>query len=160
MPKADKNPITWPSGAPASRRGLFGAVAGLTLAGTAVTDARHTIRPHADAELLRLGALLQAAWAEENAAFAVVDGLSDGAAQDAAEKAAVALQRRTSAIVDRIEGTRARTLGGLRIKLSALNWCYSDEPLTAENLAGSRMPCTDTRLLASMLRDLSQIGRA
>lgn len=113
-----------------------------------------------DAELLRLGALLDQAVAREKAAWMVAEGAGD---DDALDKAAEAACAETGAIVDRIEVTPATTLPGLLVKLRAIAWCCSGGDPASIALgvhASISDETTDFRLLHSMLRDMSAIARS
>ena len=52
-----------------------------------------------------------------------------------------ALNDVTRAIVDQIEGTHALTLDGLQVKLRAIMWCRSSEPITAAAVANPPVVC-------------------
>lgn len=132
-------------------RRMFMAASGgpLLLGGAAVTSPS----PPPDAELIRLGALLDAAMAEEDALWAAA--LADAAS----EKVAIAANDRTHDIVRQIETVSAVSLAGLLVKARSLCWCKSGEPVTAEDFYdGGGPPATDTRVMISMLNDLSAMG--
>jgi hypothetical protein len=77
-----------------------------------------------------------------------------------AEAFVESVNKTASNIVARIELLPATTLEGLKVKHQALCWCWCGDPLTAEALADHPQPCTDMRLLAGLLDDLSAMGSA
>lgn len=113
--------------------------------------------PGADAELIRLGLLLDEAAAREAAAWAAY---ARAGHDDENEKIAEALNAHTGAVVHQIEQLTSASVAGLLVKLRAIEWCCAGEPITAENLCDSRDPTTDMRLLASVVSDLAAMGRA
>jgi hypothetical protein len=134
---------------PTSRRALLG----ITTAIAAALPAFASAPLHPDAELLRLGAELEAAWGRENAHFDA--GL---ATTDEGIEAAMAPCRD---LVNQIELLPARTLEGLRVKARSVQWCCnegSDDP----NYFGSLddWETTDIRISSSIIRDLLALGSA
>lgn len=119
----------------ASRRTL------LTTAAAAVAVPANTLAaiPHPDAELLRLGRELEAAWAHEKAVYA-----GDGT-EEIKEAALEASQR----IVEMIGRTQAHTMDGLRIKAEAVRWCRNDG-----EIGPGFMATTDEQLAYAIVRDL------
>jgi hypothetical protein len=102
-----------------------------------------------DAELIRLGELLERAWARENAAA--------GREDEQIEAVEV-----TTEIVDQIEAQTATMLAGVQVKVRALLWCGCGDLPSADELMDYRSstPATDMRLLADLVRDLAAMGRA
>ncbi|WP_374308241.1 hypothetical protein [Methylocella sp.] len=103
---------------------------------------------HPDAELIRLGAMLDEASRKTIALEAELhDDHSGGdrANFDAALDAA-------SAIVDQIERLSATTVAGLKAKARAIAWCRDDDPFDDDFVGGRGT--TDMRLAASVLRDV------
>lgn len=96
----------------------------------------------ADADLIRLGAELEAAWAVQDEAERA-DG-DEGASFDRAYEAC-----RT--ISERIIEVPAATLDGMRVKARVVAWCHSGEPFADDSFDGAS---TDLRMVASLLRDL------
>jgi hypothetical protein len=130
------------AGALAFPGGTTGPAAGTALGGLPTSLAGH------DAELIALGAQLEAAWKDQNRAELALDYRNDPL-----DPAAIREFERTraiaSAIVDTIEATSARTLAGLRVKARAISWCHCGEAieLTDEQT-------TDIRLAQTMIADL------
>ncbi|WP_395697206.1 hypothetical protein [Methylocella sp.] len=107
-----------------------------------------TTQPNPDAELIRLGAMLDEASRKTLALEAALpDDYSDEdrANFDAAFDA-------TLAIVDQIERLSATTVAGLKAKVRAIAWCHSDEPFDDECF--NEQGTTNVRLAASVMRDL------
>ena len=125
-----------------SRRALAGVAALLPLATAAAPP---TSGPNA--ELLRLGAALEAAWAHQEA---LLPSCTD------AELATTMAP--CSALVDRIEQIPARTLEGLMVKARAISWCNSGEEIDPDRFCPYPGATTDGRIAASIVRDL--LGRA
>lgn len=99
-----------------------------------------TLPPQPDAELVRLGAALDAAWAAQDA---IEEAGGDGF--DEAYAAALAVARR-------IEALPATTLAGLRVKARVVAWCHGGEPIAADDLVAGH--ATDMRMVAAIVRDL------
>jgi hypothetical protein len=117
-----------------------------------------TPTPHLDAQLLRLNAQPTDAWAQENHAWAVAEGEidDDGPLTIRASEAGDV----SEAIITRIENMPALTLDGLLVKLRAASWCRSGHAFSIWDLDQSQNPSRDIRLLASVIADLSSMGRA
>ncbi len=97
----------------------------------------------ADAELLRLGAELDRAWARERTLT-----YDDGACHDGYEAANDA-----SSVVGRhIEQQQAHTLEGLRVKARSVMWCHQWGKFEPFNRAEQRT--TDVRLVEAIVLDL------
>ena len=94
-----------------------------------------------DAELVRLGAQLDAAWSEQVA--------SDKADNDIDEP-----HERACEIAHRIEQMQATTIAGLIVKARACSWCHGGEPFEPDFFSLDGHPTTDLRLAASVFRDL------
>ena len=140
----------------ATRRGLLAGAATLTAARGAL--AAIPPQPNSDAELLRLGALFEAAWAVGNAAYAAAEGTADEGPESIH---AYAMDARTSEIVGQIEALPARTFAGVLVKVRALFWCRTGEPFEAmefEHYLSKGPPVTENRLLADLLTDLAAMG--
>lgn len=96
--------------------------------------------------------MFEAANTEEQAALNAPEGT---ALAEAVEE----LRNHTSDIVDEIEALPARTLAGLYVKVRAIRWCFSWDPITAEELyCGDGSPTTDLRLVVSILNDVEAVG--
>ena len=115
-----------------------------------------------DAELLRLGDLLEAAWADEKAAYAAAEGVDD---DDAPENIHVTeMAERCSDTVDQITLIPATTLVGVQVKVRAASWCRDCEPFEVDEfdpyIPGQEPspPSTSARVLASLMTDLVAIG--
>jgi hypothetical protein len=102
----------------------------------------------ADAELLRLGAELDRAWAQEKALI-----YDDGACGDGYEVANDA----SSAVGRQIEKQQAHTLEGLRVKARAVMWCHQGEEMDGEPFTLSDQGTTDVRLVEALIRDLVEM---
>jgi hypothetical protein len=124
------NPIT-------RRTALAGAGALPLLPATALAT-----ETSVDAELLRLGAELDQAWAREKA---LIDSEAWGDAYEAAFNAC-------SAIAGQIEKQQAHTLDGFRVKARAVMWCQQWGEVDPFSL--SEHPTTDIRLAESIILDL------
>ena len=137
-----------------------GGIAMLLLAASAAGEARAeelaNIPPaNPDAELLRLGEMLEEAWQQEVEAYALATDKDDETPEAIR---ADALNDVTAMIVYQIEGMRALTLEGLQVKLRAVIWCHSGDPITAATFGDGHNPATATRLLVELLDDLSTMG--
>jgi len=136
--------------APTRRAMLTGAVA-LPLA-LPVAALAATVAPSPDAELIRLGAELDAAWAAE-APFAERMEALDTVEADEAWEAALG---RTSDIAGKIAEATATTLAGLMVKARACSWCRDGEPFTDTTF--DEQGTTDVSLAAGVMRDLLAMG--
>ena len=126
-----------------TRRTLLGeAAAGTALAVPALATAAE---PHPDAELLRLGRELDAAWAHERATYARMKGSYSKEADRITQAAMLA----TGEIVDRIEELPATTLDGFKVKARAVSWCYDGGEVDL-GFQGT----TDERLANAIIREL------
>lgn len=123
----------------------FTAVAPAAAAGPA--------EPHPDAELLALGAEMDAAHVRERAAWAALDRAGWTEAEDAACEA---LADAVSAVINRILPVPARTLDGLLVKARAVDWCWSGEGFEPD----SPRDTTDVKLCYSAMRDLLALAKA
>ena len=156
MLRAASDPITNPITPPLGRRAIL-TVSIASLAGSALSvatlpaNAATALDP--DAELFRLGGLLTDAWHHENQAYAAGDTPEE---DDAAEQA----QDVTRGIVLRILDTPARTLNGLLVKMRAFSWCHCGEPFCLADISDCANPCTDVRLLGSIITDLAAMRSA
>ncbi|MDX7953408.1 hypothetical protein P7D22_19775 [Lichenihabitans sp. Uapishka_5] len=103
-----------------------------------------------DADLIALGAEMDAAWAFQRDVQAATAG---GVSQMAESKFEAAFER-TAEIVDRIEALTATTLAGLRVKLRGIDWCRDGDTLDERELFNSDKPTTDLRLIVAILADL------
>ena len=103
----------------------------------------------ADAELIRLGAELDHAWARELALICDDGDCRDGyeAANDAA-----------TGVVRQIEQLQAHTLEGLRVKARAVMWCWQWEKFETFSLGEHQT--TDIRLSEAIIRDLVGVSKA
>lgn len=119
---------------------------------TAVAPAAAAAAPHPDAELLALGAEMDAAHVRERASWAALDPAGWTEAEDAACEA---LAQAVVAIIDRILAAPARTLDGLKVKARAVDWCWSGEGFEPE----SARDTTDVRLCYSAMRDLLALAK-
>ena len=144
----------------ATRRGLLGGAAVLAAAPAALAAAS----PHPDAGLLRLGDLLEAAWAVEKAAYAAAEGIDP---DDAPENLhATEMMERCGAIVDQITPIPATTYAGVQVKVRAASWCRNSEPFEVEEFdpyipgQAPSPPSPSARVLASLMTDLVAIGSA
>lgn len=142
-----------------ARRGALLTVVAATIAGMPglrlmpSDDPAHPgARVHPDAELVRLGRLLDAAWADERDALEAARRSKD-AATDALWEAAC---DRTGLVVDAIEAMAATTVDGLKAKARACLWCHNGEPFGDASF--DEQATTDVRLAAGILRDLLAIG--
>jgi hypothetical protein len=124
-----------------SRRRLLGALAVGLAAGPVVAMAAHE-----DADLLALGAQLEAAWKRQNEADAQCLA-GDG---DESYPAVEAAWDVCHAIALKIERLRASTIEELRVKARAVLWCHSGE----DRIELSEHQTTDIRLAQSILDDL------
>ena len=115
---------------------------------------RETRRAPADAELLQAGAEFEIANAREQAAWAPAELENDD--DGPATRKAQSLNEVTGDIVDRIKRSQATTLAGVMVKIAALAWCRTAEPLTAEDLMAvpGERPTTDRYLISGIIRDL------
>lgn len=126
----------------------LGAAAGTVLTtGAAVAVAAH-VNAHPDAELIALGRELEEAWENEKAVYAAWEGICTHDSDAICEEA----NKASSAIVDRIEACRARTLEGVRVKALAVSWCVCGEPFEDDTFSDQKT--TDVRLASAVLRDL------
>jgi hypothetical protein len=142
MPEADQTHTP-------SRRGFLGQIAGAALA-VAAPDGMSGTRC-SDAELLRLGRLLDTAAAKEVEAWRVALNVLTKDANDAAER----LNDSAFAIVSNIQSARAQTFEGLRVKARALAWCHGGEiDFDVLGIAGGS---TDQNLLVGMVSDLARM---
>lgn len=104
-----------------------------------------TINP--DADLIELDEMLSIAQAncdetfERNGRDEATAGESDAA------------YRLASLVVDKIEGTPAKTLQGLRVKAKAVMWCHG-KPWDRNKVQLTDDPTTDMRLAQSIVHDL------
>jgi hypothetical protein len=121
----------------ATRRTVISALAGVAMVGPAPAA---ILDDSPDAELLDLGARLEAAWTDERLAHEGPDAeLSDDA------------YHRSAAVARRILAVRAYTLDGLRVKARAVAWCHDGDPV---DLGLGEHRTTDLRLTHSILADL------
>lgn len=130
---------------PRSRRSILAA--GLALAPVAALPA---LPADSDAELIRLGAALDAAWKAQN--------ISEGKDDSAEFMAAYNFARD---IVDRILNVQARSIEGLCVKARALSWCHSGEfegILPGPGELQVRERTTDICFVDSICRDLLVIS--
>ena len=146
----------------ASRRSFVGhlvgagAAAAIVTTGTAVSA---QVPVHADAELLRLGSLMDAAAIAERDAWAASDLAEED--EGPAFMRARALQDRVHALVGQIEQHRAVTLAGLLVKMRAITWCCDGDTVSVKDLCPyAAHPTTDIRLLDGLLTDLTAMARA
>jgi hypothetical protein len=134
------------TGLPTLNRRSALAKLGLGLAATsalAVTSAVAAPNAAADAELIALGAELETAWAYQKTCA------------DADEETFEAAWSASVAIVDKIEGLRASTFEGVRVKARAIHFCLSGETILDDVFSlGIDPPTTDLRLVAGLLRDI------
>jgi hypothetical protein len=123
-----------------SRRTLL---AGAITATTLLPAAALAASPGGDATLIGLGRELSATWATERSVCKRFEDIDNDEA-NAAVEAAVA---RTSDVVQRILRQQARTIEGIKVKTSAISWCW-----------GGRIDfdteTTDMKLVQSVLTDL------
>lgn len=140
-----------------SRRGLLAGSATALLAGATVVATGPAAACRPDDELLRLGDLLHAAVARENAAWADADALHADDDDEAAVRAK-ALTARSCSIVDRIEQERATTLAGLLVKIQAVDWCGCGDTDLLEMFDAGQHPSTDVRLVVGLWCDLRAMG--
>lgn len=146
VPTTRRNPIH--PGAASGRRTLLGGGAALlALAGGGAAVAK-VPAPNPDAELLRLGAELEAAWAGQDAAAELAE--TD-------EELGVVMDR-AGRFVARIEHLPAYTLAGLIVKARAISWCNSGYEIDPDRFCPYPGATTDGRIAASIVRDL--LGRA
>jgi hypothetical protein len=140
-----------------SRRGLIGGSAGLA-AGAIVATAAGTMAAsassrHSDAELLRLGAELEHAWAAEEAAYLRnARPEFDQAIEDENQAYFDAAHRIAHQIIE----VRATTFDGLFVKASALAWVRREEEFDPEDFEDKT---TDLRLAGSIANDLMLMRR-
>ncbi len=106
--------------------------------------------PHPDAELIRLGRELEAAWAAERAAWIALHE-DDSPEADAQSGAAY---NRCDGIVDAIEAEQAATLDGVLVQARAVAWIYDGDDF---ELPGGT---TDQRIACQIVRDLIRLDRA
>ena len=105
----------------ASRRTLLRNIAaGSVLAAPASALAIDGVSVRPDAELLRLGRELDAAWAHERATYARMKG----SYSQEGDRITQAAFDATGEIVGRIEELLATTLDGFKVKARAVSWCY------------------------------------
>ena len=129
--------------APAMTRRLLATGAALMgLAG--VGTAAHAGAVHPDAELIRLGAELEAAWARQDAAAELAK--TDEELEE--------LMRPAEEAVERIEHLPAYTLAGLLVKARAVSWCNCGEEIDPDRFCPFQGAATDGRIAASIVRDL------
>ena len=141
-----------------TRRGLLGGVA--VLAAAPVT----LVASNSDVDLLRLGGLLEAAWAAEKVAWAAAEGIDP---DDAPENLHVdEMVERSQEIVDQIALVPATTYAGVQVKVRAASWCRNCEPFEVEEfdpyIPGQvpSPPSPSARVLVSLMTDLVAIGSA
>jgi len=125
-----------------SRRRLLGTTAGVAAVGSLAT--RAAAAAHPDAELVRLGAELEAAWARQDAAAELAK------TDDELEE----LMRPAEEAVERIEHLPAYTLAGLLVKARAISWCNCGEEIDPDRFCPFQGAATDGRIAASIVRDL------
>lgn len=112
---------------------------------------------HPDAELLRLGAELDAVWKKEQAAWDIVkrDDLED---DDPTFVLARQLQDVSGPIVSQIGHLTATTLDGLCVKARAVSWCHCGDEIHLGDVPASSI---DVRLAQSIINELlAMSGRA
>jgi len=119
---------------------------------------------HPDAELIRLGNLLDRAVIAENREWERAGGPEDDPEADAAYGRAEALGLETIAIVYAIEKHRALTLPGLLTKIRAIEYCCGSDQITELVTANALRPrepgdyTTDVRLMVGMLEDVRALA--
>ncbi len=164
---ATTTPAPAGANAPSRRYFLTGAAAALTGAGFAAvvlspdpTWSTPVLEAKPDAELVHLGVELEAAWRQEDAAWAAAEG--EGKEEDHAPEKIEAdrLSDVTSDVVKRIGACHAAGITGLLVKLRAVEWCRCGEAVTAASLSFYGEPSTDMQVIASILQDLSTMGSA
>jgi len=143
----------------ASRRGLLTALGAASVAAPIPTLAATS----ADADLIRLGRDLDAAWAVSVAAYKAAEIEApdyDGPLSEAAE----ATMEAGAEIVDQIKGCTATTLSGIIVKTRAIHWCQgltepgAGDPILEMDEFRFPVPTTDRRILLGLLDDLTRLA--
>lgn len=129
-----------------NRRALLGGIAIAPLLALPALAALHP-----DAEILRLGRLMEAHWEVERQSETA--GAHDQNEDEPVETAF----HKTRQVVIEIEAATASTLEGLRVKARACLWCHSGELPTLEDFEAAT---TDVRLAVGIVRDLLTMGDA
>lgn len=126
-----------------NRRVLLG---GIAIAPALTVSALATSHP--DAELLRLGRLLDQAWMAERHTYDAAAGSHTTDTETNYEEACGL----TSGFVEQIEAATATTLVGLLVKARACSWCHNGESMRDEDFG--EQPTTNIRLAVGVIRDL------
>ncbi len=137
------------------RRALFGGALALTVAPVVQPAAK---MPQPDAELLNLGKQFAAVYADEKAAWVLANNEHED--DGPYTKRASALSEQCAEIANRIQPLRATTIGGLAVKVQAVEWHQAGQGLTAEALSFWDPPNPDMVILAGLLQDIAAIAGA
>ncbi|WP_181704451.1 hypothetical protein [Chthonobacter albigriseus] len=146
---------------------LAGIGSALTLTATTAAVVSTTVQPAAgdaigdflaanpDAELLALGAELDAAWERERLAFDVSNAADKASSPDADHLDDVwdKLVDQAGEIVHRIIPLQATTLAGVMVKVRAVAWCYCGKP--EDIITDDEHYMSDVHLALGIARDLS-----
>jgi hypothetical protein len=138
-----------------SRRAILPSIPGAAIGTSALLPVAAAAVASPDAELIRLGAELAAAWAQEKPLWDAIGSSAEVEAPEVLWSEAEAASGVSSEIVDKIEGLRAHTLAGLQVKVAALSWTHNGEEFDSEFFGGDT---TDNRLAAQIMRDLQALS--
>ena len=137
--------------------------AGVALAGIVAADAG-PVAKSPDAELVRLGALFDAAWEAEAACWRAVEAIEGDEDRDRLDVVPDAAVKRTEAIADEIAKLQATSLAGLLVKVRVCSWCHGGEPFDGTFLDDGGpgwSPTRDFKMAEAILHDLLAIdGRS